>query len=388
MPWAGEAEFRALSFYRRVVAPTLAGPSPSFWTDYVIQVAHQEPVLRHATLSIGSFFEHSGGHTSKGPATSADTKFALHHYNKTIQQLITSQHSDLDTVVTTCVFLICIEFLRGFPKAGMVHYQHGRNLLASYNSPPRLRTIFSYLNYFVLVFPDSLPELLLPIDSNFPSPDGPFESLGDAKEALEGLTCRSLDLAWVRENMHAGDTPGAAFYRSEQQLLLSDIQLWLHELFKIPFPIITKAVVVSRQILEARALVCKVWAADGMRPDATYDEHEAIFGEMVAVISRAMAGDSRQFVLKMGFAPILHFVTMRCRDKQIRHTAFMLFKKGCCTNPKLVDVGLTERATEESFADGTRFDLQIRAKENYGERNFEIPQGLLSNPRSPSTSSE
>lgn len=388
MPWAGEAEFRALSFYRRVVAPTLAGPSPSFWTDFVIQVAHQEPVLRHATLSIGAFFEQSGGHGSKGPATSADTKFALHHYNKTIQQLISSQHSDLDTVVTTCVFLICIEFLRGFPKAGMVHYQHGRNLLASYNSPARLRTIFSYLNYFVLVFPDCLSELLLPIGSEFPSPDGPFETLGDAKEALEGLTCRSLDLAWIRENLHAADTPGAAFYRSEQQLLLSDIELWRHALFSIPFTVVTNSIVVSRQILEARVLVCKVWAADGMRPDAAYEEHEAIFGEIVDIISRAMAGDSRQFVLKMGFAPILHFVTMRCRDGDIRHAAFTLFKKGCCTNPKLVDADLADRVSEKSFADNTRFGLQIRSKEDHKEENFQIPQGLLSNARSPSTSSK
>lgn len=333
MPWAGQAELRTLDFYRRVVAPTLAGPCPSFWTDFVVQVAHREAVVRHAALAVGSFFEYAGGATSLAPK-SEDLKFALHHYHKTIQQLIQTQITDLDTVVTTCIFLVCIEFLRGLPEAGMFHYLHGRKLLESYKSSPRLKTIFSYLNYFLLVFPDVLPDVLPPITSTFPSPLGPFEGLNDAKEALEGLTCRSLNLVWARENLQVDNAPGSSFVQTEQEQLISDIDVWSDALLSIQMKSLSKSVVTARRLLEARSLVCKIWATDGMRQEATYNQHEAIFNRIIELGMIIYTSDTRQFVFTMGFGPILHFVITRCRDMQMRLAAFQLFRAGCCKSPE------------------------------------------------------
>lgn len=63
----------------------------------------------------------------------------------------------------------------------------------------------------------------------------------------------------------------------------------------------------ENRIFEARWLVCKNWANDGLRSDAAHCDREYHFGRIVELATEAESG-ARKFMSSMEFAAILHFV--------------------------------------------------------------------------------
>ncbi|KAH8891217.1 hypothetical protein GQ53DRAFT_151914 [Thozetella sp. PMI_491] len=122
-------EGRAMAFFRTRAALSLSGlHDPRFWTSSVLQLSQSQSAVRHAIIALGSIYE---DFTRRGKFIKQlqSNQFALRHYNMAIQHV--QKENDAAIVVVVCIIFICIEFLQGDQEQGLIHTQHGINLLAT-----------------------------------------------------------------------------------------------------------------------------------------------------------------------------------------------------------------------------------------------------------------
>ncbi|KAJ6151028.1 hypothetical protein N7470_007622 [Penicillium chermesinum] len=240
------------------MAPDMAGTLPrSFWTHIVPQVLHQEPAVRHAALAMSALYEKYRG---KREISNADKRYAIHHYNAALQQIALSKPENLDVVVIACMQFICIEFLRGNPSGAMVHYQYGKALLLTYNASAALLDIFRRLNFFIFFFSNFAGTAQT--DYHCPPPSGPFETIDQAQEALGWLTYRTMKLAagiiMNPKKVYNPEYAPAIF--SQCEALNQDFEDWSKAVARLKRRHPLDVQMDAYKLLEARWLVCKIWA--------------------------------------------------------------------------------------------------------------------------------
>lgn len=291
-------------------------------------MTHHEPIARHAVMATSSFFEHSGG--SLHSSTKPDLRFALGHYHQAVTGMIERPANlDLDIVVTSSVLLIVVELWKGDPRAAMIHFAHARRIMDCYTPRVELERVFGYLNFFVLLFSDFFdvfPRLRM---GRCAVGVGKFWTAEEAREILEGLTGRCVELGFVRIVKRYPEDG----IRLQLKALNEDLDAWFARLNYLESRggSLVKG---GNHLFEARWLVCKIWANDGLRLDADYRDREYHFRRIVRLATEAESGASK-FMFSMEFAAILHFVIRKCRDEKIRHDALTLFERACCARANL-----------------------------------------------------
>ncbi|KAJ5087656.1 hypothetical protein N7456_011272 [Penicillium angulare] len=332
--WGEPRELRNLECFRQFVAPMLAGPVPAFWTDVVPQLTEREPIARHAMMALSSFFVTIG---QDSPPQFEDLKFAQRHYGSAIKQMIYAKPADMDIVVTACILLIGVEFLRGHPEAAIFHTRHVMQLVKSYKPRAELQATLALFNAFILLLPGFFPEMPRPIEYKSSCGVASFNDLTQAKEALTELTSRAVELAFSREEQQRTrlSTP-----LSESQESIEFLEKRLNEDLDAFYAVLLgleryDANMKRRgnRLFKARWLVCKVWANDGLAVASSYGSHEYYFLRIIDLVSEAYA-EGPKYIFAIEFATILLFVIQQCRDEDISNVALGLFKDACCANPE------------------------------------------------------
>lgn len=365
IPGADVADFRSLDFYRRYMAPDLAGTLPrSFWTHIVPQVLHQEPAIRHAALAMSSLYEK---HKGKRQMSATDRKYAISHYNAALQQIAVSQPENLDVVVIACMQFICIEFLRGNPSGALVHYQYGKNLLLTYNPNAALIDIFRRLNFFIFFFSNFTGASQSEYDC--PPPSGPFESVEQAQETLGWLTYRTMKVAagiTKRPNdIYNPESPSSAF--SQWKSLNKDFEDWSNAVARLKNKDPLSVQMDTYKLLEARWLVCKIWTRNGSSPNGALGS-EKEFKRIVEIACNVSGGKDGPEKSPFGFPALLYFVLMQSRTLELRLVALSIFEDNCLSDNMLWDAELLYQSAKKAIEEdhNISLDAQLDRRDDSG----------------------
>lgn len=134
-------ELQAFDFFRKHAANSLAGHfSSTVFECLVLQVTHQQPVVLHAAVAVGSMYRARLMATQLSFATIHDCPFynsALKQYNKAIAKLSCfishtqdGNHTErLIVVLMTCLLFVCFEMLHGDQAVVLAHLVRGLKIL-------------------------------------------------------------------------------------------------------------------------------------------------------------------------------------------------------------------------------------------------------------------
>ncbi|TDZ17354.1 putative transcriptional regulatory protein [Colletotrichum orbiculare MAFF 240422] len=338
-----EPELRALSFFRTVVAPVLAGPlDDSFWTQLVNQVSHQEKAAKHAVLTISSLYEKFKENPMDRLAGERNL-FAVTNYNQAIRYLRTTDNQE--TVLLVCILFVCIDMLRGECKGAIDHCRHGINILNSVDHKSafirdHLEPAFCRLGVFPFFFgvrPESFPV----IETEAVVPKAPFRTVAELQAGLNPLLVQTIRFVRSADAYRLADDrmpkPGAATMQKRMDI---DAALDAWEVGFRRWKDKRHAKKASRpdiveHILEMKWLVGKIWIDTCMsRGETIFDLHMGKFQRIINIardaerIVRIPRQNKRRakFTFEMGFSPLLGFVVVKCRSLSLRVAARELMK--------------------------------------------------------------
>ncbi|KAJ5622224.1 hypothetical protein N7528_005456 [Penicillium herquei] len=315
IPGAGEADFRSLDFLTRITAPALAGPLPvSFWVYDILQAAHQEPAVLHAAVAMSTLHEWLKFPTFS-QSEDAQRDFALQHYNKAIRCIVASQVSHLDAVVMTCILFNGVEFLRGNISVGLSHYQHGQEIMETYKPSARLTEVFRRFNVFVLLF-SHLDDISLIRNPVAPPMDSPFDTLAQAKAALDWLSYRSMKLTLafyqIQSSSNMSEVPTIlASLASKRDRIDQGLDTWSLAAAHFAKMDLNADEKEAYCMLQARWRSCKIFMDMGQPGSVDGREsNEEKFARVLEVISSSTGIDPMRLdreSMGLGFARLMHF---------------------------------------------------------------------------------
>ncbi|OCK77969.1 hypothetical protein K432DRAFT_302998 [Lepidopterella palustris CBS 459.81] len=130
-----------LEFYHRCAQPTLSSRFDNeFWSRISLQLAQQEPAVRHALIALGYLHKTESGNLKDARsrfAAHAEHKTLLLHYNKAVRCLTDRMVEPSYTPeigLVTCVLFICIEYMRGNWATAFMHLSNGLNIITAWRN--------------------------------------------------------------------------------------------------------------------------------------------------------------------------------------------------------------------------------------------------------------
>lgn len=147
---ATEEERLSFDFFRTKTATAFPSAFESqFWDQFVLQASVSEPAVLHAATALGAAhmarYTRITGTQSKNcvllfEAIDLHDSVALKQYNTSISRLQVHlsriDEESLDTVLVTCMLLICLELVRGEQAAAITHLSNGLKLLCQGQHTP------------------------------------------------------------------------------------------------------------------------------------------------------------------------------------------------------------------------------------------------------------
>ncbi|KAK1997756.1 C6 zinc finger protein [Colletotrichum falcatum] len=346
---APDAELRGVAFYRRNVAPRLAGPLDSyFWTHLVPQVSYHEPAAKYAALAISSLYEELNKDGSIRPGER--NTFAIAQYNEAVRHLVTAKSHE--TVLFVCILFLCIEMLRGDLQNAVDHCRHGIIILNGIKCrsnfiKDHLESAFYRIGVFPLFFGVS-PHDFPVVNISFTVPTPPFRSLLDAQTALESLMSRSIRLTRLADGYRLGDEtcPGLdAAKTQEREDIETSLEAWLVEFQAFrkrktvrKYSLDAMRDSVAERLFEAKCLASQILVATCfVREESVYDSHLDKFRGIVELAEQAEAVlrqtwknyPRAKFTFEVGFTPPLAITVIKCRSLEVRAAATRLVRAVC-----------------------------------------------------------
>ena len=160
-------EQRSFEYFRTRTALDLVSCFDSeLWSLYVLQLAHNEPAVRHILIGIGCLHEQF---ESAATGDILDSRFALKQYTTAIKHVIESfspaSQQSTDVALLTCALFASFESLQGHYRSALTHITSGLKVLqegqANNSSSPSsyilarfLKGLFSRLGSQVLEIAD------------------------------------------------------------------------------------------------------------------------------------------------------------------------------------------------------------------------------------------
>ncbi|KAK2035603.1 C6 zinc finger protein [Colletotrichum zoysiae] len=345
---APDAELRAVAFYRRDVAPRLAGSIDSyFWTHLVPQISYQEPAAKHASLAISSLYE---AFNEDSVRLGERNTFAISQYNKAILHLKTTRSEE--TVVFVCILFLCIEILRGDWKTAIHHCRHGINILNGIKHKSNfikdhLEPAFCRVSVFPFFFGSSPKEFPV-IDLSCAVPTYPFHSILQAQTTLDWLMLRTIRFKRFWEGYGHGDTavpePDAAAMQEKDDIKTS-LDTWLTEFRAFrkqrrarKYSLDAKRESVAERLYEVKGLVSQIWIETSfVQEESVYDSHLDKFRSILELAEQAKGilqqtwknYPRAKFTFEVGFSPPLTLTLIKCRSLNLRVAAMRLMKDMC-----------------------------------------------------------
>lgn len=339
---ATQVDGRALQFFRTVVQPALTGPVDAyFWDSLVLQFSQYHPAVRHAIIAISTLYEDL--HQEKSDAASGARELAVQHYSSAIRGIVEADSESVALVA--CILFICIEYMRGNAMAATQHCRHGIIILnrcagrypwiACYLLP-----IFRRLSIMPLFHGSwlrSMPSLAVPqieIESSSCS------TFTKAQHLFDQIQCRAIQCIRSGDAHRMGFLPPDSItpeMYAEQKAIALMICQW-QESFLCNNPTAQQAPKVR---LLAQCLVGQIWVEMAFEPDERkFSRHTDAFKQVVDLASsiersgyshnssqEGVCAHPAKFVFEIGFTPLLYFVTIKCRQLNLRLAALSLLQK-------------------------------------------------------------
>ncbi|KAI1016207.1 hypothetical protein LB504_009180 [Fusarium proliferatum] len=222
--------------FRTLTAPSTASFIPSqFWTRELLQLAHSEPAVWHATLALGAlhqrhelFWQGRGYHSGEKLWSQANE-----NYGRAIT--CARDVKDPTQLLALSLALLSVTNMMGRWSESQVHIIAGHRLLsqAGHGSETSgAAEILTRLDLMAMTFSDSsapYPYKLAPrtvwIDEHMKTAE--IESYGQAGTALFGMMRRLMMLS---ETTDPGDEEGAAKDLEMLHLTMEDLSSWEHKM--------------------------------------------------------------------------------------------------------------------------------------------------------------
>ncbi|KAK2127424.1 hypothetical protein NOF04DRAFT_1371352 [Fusarium oxysporum II5] len=222
--------------FRTLTAPSTASFIPSqFWTRELLQLAHSEPAVWHATLALGAlhqrhelFWQGHGYHSGEKLWSQANE-----NYGRAIT--CARDVKDPTQLLALSLALLSVTNMMGRWSESQVHIMAGHRLLsqAGHSSETSgAAEILTRLDLMAMTFSDSsapYPYKLAPrtvwIDEYMKTAE--IESYGQAGNALFGMMRRLMMLS---ETTVAGDEEGAAKDLAMLHLTMKDLSSWEYKM--------------------------------------------------------------------------------------------------------------------------------------------------------------
>ena len=356
-----EQEQRSFDFYRERTASSLAHTLDStFWTEFILQVSHSEPAVRHALVAIGALNERLRSPTEDALISSKDDqslKLALNSYNKAIKHLtmqMQKRNSDLIALLT-CILFICIEFLQENITEALTLVHQGCAILRTQQKPSneehgdqKSPTQQVMIEHQVLPMFNRLTvlsalcgrpaTLIVPSE---PAPDAclPFIDLRGARASLyllmnqgHEIIRKSDDCKWID-----GANPSLSCLRLECSSLQAKLNQWHANFTQLRADIELSK---STRLIQAISLLSmyftttSIWLATCLeRAQVAYDAHLKQFTQIVEAaelfinLSEGQPASEILFTFEMGLVPPLYFTSTKCRVPAVRRRAMSLIKR-------------------------------------------------------------
>ena len=365
-----ESEVRCLSYYHRVVAPSLArSPDDTFWAVHVPQVLDREPAARHAVLAIGALHEGFDatllkrassvlygltgltGRSDMSADVSAACAFALQHYNSAIRIVLEDRISSEEALLTVSLLFTCIELLQGSTDAAATHCQHGLGLYANDQLPAQLSAVFGHISIFRRLFnPLNLTDSVSPQADPCPTPVGEMCTVAEARQALDAVMARGARLVRLAPgNWDGDDSYSIQDARTEQFHVCRALSLWWQGFVALRRRLSSTSSVLESDAAELRLLETRWLASDVLARsclagnEALLDEYLDHFRRIVELAEQERAARSASgmrppsFSFDMGYLPFLYIVSLRCRQLRLRIRALVLLKALSCSRETIWD---------------------------------------------------
>ncbi|PYH88549.1 hypothetical protein BO71DRAFT_365186 [Aspergillus ellipticus CBS 707.79] len=362
-PWelfsGDEIEAQNFHFFCTVTTPDLAGFfDTGFWTGRLLQVAHQYPALRHATIALGSI--HRDYVTDPTPVTVARSEdgqnlgFALQQSNAAIQALrellagpaLTSL--DRLVVLSICILFTCASSMQGHQWQAFMHINSGLKLLHHWNlgsgdrSPPaedRDMAMVMLLITLTQLDTQARPYILSRLGSiqwaDSPvviiSPvRPPFQSLLEAYIALEVHSNSVMQL--TQSDKDPQTSPDAP---ARKQRLIADLQQWDDDLAdylaRTPLQAADQP---ALNLLRIRRTFTRIpLSLDPSKGELAHDDLLPEYTAMLHLADQILAAQKQDrpahptYRLAPTVIEPLFLVAARCREPTLRHQALSLLQR-------------------------------------------------------------
>ena len=351
-----------------------AFPFP-FWESLVPQACHNEPAILSCVLALGSIHRRACIDKAASDSQSEVEKLevaTLRHYNMAINLLNGPRLEDSQSAgsrastrvtLTACLTFVIIEYLQKRPAQGLVHLQHGlqilgnhqsKNMRQSSNDPADdwLAEAFNRL--------DVQSELFLNFTTdNQPLRDKqaikdrlcPLRSLHEARQKLDFLISEACRLQHQARAVESSADVGQLFRALIiQQRLQGDLNSWLEgyrawqkrspQTSHQPLPS-TKEQVAPRLLLIYHTMASIMTATALYSGDElAFDRHVLQFASIIDSSKKALqvfkpvlsSGGSSYghctkyytFTSDLGLVPVLYYTALKCRDRRIRRDALSM----------------------------------------------------------------
>ena len=364
------AEVRCLSYYHKVVAPSLARSlDVTFWAIHVPKVLDQEPAARHAVLAISALHEDFDAttlnralgrldelthHTTRlevNAGISYRYAFALQHYNTAIRMILEDRIRNAEVLLTVSLLFTCIELLQGSAGAAFKHCQYGVSLYHNGRLSPELSAAFDHLSSFPqLVETLTLPEFSHPQGKPCSPTIGEMHTVVQARQMLEATMARGARLL----RLARGGREYNAYFSAqdleiEQFHVLRTLGLWWKEFAALRWRLsfmspANELDAASLRLLETRWLVSNILASTCLAGTVdAFDEYLDQFQLIVETAEHEQTARNASglrlpgFSFDLGYLPLLYIVAIHCRNLRLRVRALVLLKDLSCARETIWD---------------------------------------------------
>lgn len=352
---------------------------PTFWTEKVPQLCHQEAPIRYATIALGALAKSleitssptrlslSGFPQIDHHRLDEHHRFALKEYSKAIASLriiLSDGRRHLRTSLTACVLFMTFESLQGSYEGALTHLRGGSRLLADWRIARRggssrlshdslseiqdslvddLGRLFARLDVQGLFVPPPYPvPNLLQDDMEIPDQ---FESVHEAREVWDFLMAaigQFYRKSVIKSQTTAEELSTPCWNRLHNHYT-TQLLRWRKAFQSIHAEESHNGGISADEthMLNIYYNVATILVASSVpHTETLYDEYNHIFAEIIckAQILLSSPDDPRitsRFTLDMGIILPLVITAVKCRDRRIRRQAIALLwskarREGLC----------------------------------------------------------
>jgi hypothetical protein len=366
-------------FCDKTAAEICGSFDPTFWTEKVLQLCHQDaPAIRYATIALGALAKSlevssfptrlslSGFPQIDHHHLDEHHRYALRQYSRAIASLraiLSDGRRHLRTSLTCCVLFMSFEALQGSYDGSLTHLRGGSRLLADWRMARRgqasrlsqdslseiqdglvddLGRMFARLDVQGLFVP---PPFQITLQWEDVVVCETFDSTAEARESWDFLFC-GIAQFYRQSVTHSQQNPeeiATTAWMQRHDHYMAQLLQW-----RSAFQGAHAEEVKSGTIKTEKSAMLSIYynlatillASSIPHSEMMYDNYTNLFSEIITKVNHLLSStedpsNTSRFTLEMGTILPLYITVTKCRDRRIRRQAIALLwsnarREGLC----------------------------------------------------------